>query len=444
MPGASSGHMRLCSRYQSQLQGNSCHLKRTPWRAPAASSTRTPSGTTSRPMPSPGMTAMECSFMAAQYIESPHALRGGRNLDAVVLGGAVVRRRNRLARALRRPAPLGARPPHARAASWIAKDFPARTALRCFRRRARVVHRPEDCLCPGAGTRARARAAGARRLDARGAGGGIGRAPRGRVHRCAHARSVLCGARERGAALARGDSAAMPRAAGCAPAGGRWLGRMRQRLRGLRRPGVCAYAAAGAPDRGGGRGARRAALRRGRGRRCGARRAAVPARQGGADEGGAGGKMSAVLKDVPQLGRMREPDLAEVMAIEEAIYSHPWTRGNFSDSLRAGYECRTLRLGAELLGYFVLMAAAGEAHLLNLSVAARHQRSGHGAQLLAEAMSLARGLGARGLFLEVRPSNGAAQALYTRFGFRKVGVRRAYYPAHFGREDALVLTLPLQ
>jgi len=154
--------------------------------------------------------------------------------------------------------------------------------------------------------------------------------------------------------------------------------------------------------------------------------------------------MSAVLKDVPELSRMREPDLAEVLAIEEAIYSHPWTRGNFADSLRAGYECRTLRLGAELLGYFVLMAAAGEAHLLNLSVAASHQRSGHGAQLLAEAMALARGLGARSLFLEVRPSNSAAQKLYTRFGFRKVGLRRAYYPAHFGREDALVLTLPLQ
>ena len=158
--------------------------------------------------------------------------------------------------------------------------------------------------------------------------------------------------------------------------------------------------------------------------------------------------MSAVLKDehpgLPSLGRMREPDLAEVIAIEAAIYSHPWTSGNFSDSLRAGYECRTLRLGAELIGYFVLMAAAGEAHLLNLSVAARHQRSGHGAQLLCEAMSLARSLGARSLFLEVRPSNRGAQALYNRFGFRKVGVRRAYYPAHFGREDALVLTLPLQ
>ncbi len=158
--------------------------------------------------------------------------------------------------------------------------------------------------------------------------------------------------------------------------------------------------------------------------------------------------MSAVLKDerpgVPSLAPMREQDLAEVMPIEEAIYSHPWTRGNFSDSLRAGYECRTLRLGGELIGYFVLMAAAGEAHLLNLSVAARHQRSGHGAQLLGEAMSLARRLGARSLFLEVRPSNRGAQALYTRFGFRRVGVRRGYYPAHLGREDALVLTLPLQ
>ncbi len=154
--------------------------------------------------------------------------------------------------------------------------------------------------------------------------------------------------------------------------------------------------------------------------------------------------MSAVLKDSPELWPMREPDLAEVMAIEDAIYTHPWTRGNFADSLRAGYACRTLRLGAELIAYFVLMAAAGEAHLLNLSVAARHQRRGHGAMLLGEAMALARGLGARSLFLEVRPSNRGAQALYTRFGFRKAGVRRGYYPAAVGREDALVLTLPLQ
>ena len=154
--------------------------------------------------------------------------------------------------------------------------------------------------------------------------------------------------------------------------------------------------------------------------------------------------MSAVLKDVPDLARMREQELDEVLAIEEAIYSHPWTRGNFVDSLRAGYQCCVLRLGPELLGYFVLMVAAGEAHLLNLSVAAARQRCGYGSLMLREAAEHARALGARSLFLEVRPSNRGAQALYTRFGFRKIGVRRGYYPAHAGREDALVLTLTLE
>jgi len=154
--------------------------------------------------------------------------------------------------------------------------------------------------------------------------------------------------------------------------------------------------------------------------------------------------MSAVLKQPAYLEAMRDADLAEVMAIENALYTHPWTRGNFADSLRAGYECRTWRLEGELVGYFVLMAAAGEAHLLNLSIAARHQRSGHGRALLREAADLARRQGARTLFLEVRPSNLAAQALYTRFGFRRIAVRRGYYPAHAGREDALVLTLGLQ
>lgn len=155
--------------------------------------------------------------------------------------------------------------------------------------------------------------------------------------------------------------------------------------------------------------------------------------------------MSAVLKDVPYPAAMREGDLDEVMAIESAIYSHPWTRGNFSDSLRAGYACRTWRLGGrELIGYFVVMAAAGEAHLLNLSIAPGYQRSGHGGTLLREAAATAVKLGAHHLFLEVRPSNHAAQALYRRFGFRKVAVRRDYYPAHTGREDALVLTLPLK
>lgn len=153
--------------------------------------------------------------------------------------------------------------------------------------------------------------------------------------------------------------------------------------------------------------------------------------------------MSAVLKDAPRLVRMEDRDLAEVMAIEGAIYSHPWTRGNFADSLRAGYQCWTWRLQRELLGYFVLLVAAGEAHLLNLSVAASRQRVGHGSALLKEAMRLARSRGAQQIFLEVRPTNLAAKALYGRFGFREVAVRPGYYPAHAGREDALVLSLAL-
>jgi [ribosomal protein S18]-alanine N-acetyltransferase len=153
--------------------------------------------------------------------------------------------------------------------------------------------------------------------------------------------------------------------------------------------------------------------------------------------------MSAVLKNLPELGIMSDADLPEVVAIERAIYSHPWSEGNFADSLRAGYDCRTWRMAGELVGYFVLMSAAGEAHLLNVSVAAAHQRRGHGAALLREASRLAKSRGAQAVFLEVRPSNAAGQRLYTRFGFRKVGLRRDYYPCAAGREDALVLALTL-
>jgi ribosomal-protein-alanine N-acetyltransferase len=153
--------------------------------------------------------------------------------------------------------------------------------------------------------------------------------------------------------------------------------------------------------------------------------------------------MSAVLKQAPQLAPMNEADLDAVAAIEQAVYTHPWTRGNFADSLRAGYRCCTWRLGGELVGYFVLLCAAGEAHLLNLSIAEGRQRRGHGAALLREAMRVARESGARTIFLEVRPSNLAGKALYERFGFRKIALRRGYYPSRQGREDALVLSSAL-
>lgn len=157
--------------------------------------------------------------------------------------------------------------------------------------------------------------------------------------------------------------------------------------------------------------------------------------------------MSAVpqppIVGAPRLARMQPDDLEAVVAIESAIYSHPWTRGNFIDSLRAEYECWVWREADELIGYFILVVAAGEAHLLNFSIAAQHQRRGLGGALLERVIAHARESGARSMFLEVRPSNAGAQRLYQRFGFRRVALRRGYYPAAEGREDALVYVLRL-
>jgi ribosomal-protein-alanine N-acetyltransferase len=140
---------------------------------------------------------------------------------------------------------------------------------------------------------------------------------------------------------------------------------------------------------------------------------------------------------------MSEADLRRVLEIEETLYEFPWTPGNFRDSLRAGYCCRVVRDGRRLIGYAVLMLAAGEAHLLNLSVAAPAQRRGHGRSLLEHVVGIAREHEAKVLFLEVRPTNEVGQRLYAGYGFKQVGVRRGYYPAHRGREDAIVLALDL-
>jgi ribosomal-protein-alanine N-acetyltransferase len=153
--------------------------------------------------------------------------------------------------------------------------------------------------------------------------------------------------------------------------------------------------------------------------------------------------MSALLHPVAMFLPMSEADVTDVLQVEQDIYEFPWTRGNFRDSIRAGYSCRTYRQTNGLIGYSVLMLAAGEAHLLNLSVAAAHQGQGHGRRLLAHVLNVARDYGASQLFLEVRPSNEVARRLYSSSGFRQVGVRRAYYPARSGREDALVFVVGL-
>lgn len=153
--------------------------------------------------------------------------------------------------------------------------------------------------------------------------------------------------------------------------------------------------------------------------------------------------MSAVLRPAPRFEPMDEADLRPVIEIEKAIYEFPWTLVNFRDSLRAGYGCWVYRDQGQLVGYAVLMLAAGEAHLLNLSVAAHAQRRGHGRSLLEHVVGIARERGTKTLFLEVRPTNVVGQRLYAGYGFRQIGVRRGYYPARRGREDALVLALEL-
>ncbi|HEY7656222.1 MAG TPA: ribosomal protein S18-alanine N-acetyltransferase [Burkholderiales bacterium] len=154
--------------------------------------------------------------------------------------------------------------------------------------------------------------------------------------------------------------------------------------------------------------------------------------------------MSAQLDMLPRYRRMTAADLDGVVAIEEAIYPHPWTRGNFSDSLAADYDCWIVECGGEQAGYCVVMIAAGEAHLLNLSVAGPWQRRGLGREILGFVLQLARRRGAQRILLEVRPSNQAARALYAAAGFTEVATRQGYYPAGAGREDAIVLQLQLQ
>src|SRR5690606_33728491 len=140
-----------------------------------------------------------------------------------------------------------------------------------------------------------------------------------------------------------------------------------------------------------------------------------------------------------RLRPMREDDLDAVLAIERRAYAFPWTQGIFRDCLRAGYPGWVLEQGGAIIAYGVLSVAADEAHVLNLCTAPEQQGRGHGRSLLRALVRQARALGARRLFLEVRPSNPRAVALYHDEGFNEIGRRPRYYPAHQGREDAIVM-----
>ena len=136
--------------------------------------------------------------------------------------------------------------------------------------------------------------------------------------------------------------------------------------------------------------------------------------------------------------------LDDVLAVEQQAYSHPWTRGNFTDAMASGYQIQLLMGDEQILGYFVAMLGVDEAHLLNLTVAPAFQRQGW-AHVLLDALALwARGQGAQWLWLEVRTSNLRARQIYEANGFRRVGERKRYYPANgTEREDAVVMSRPL-
>ena len=155
---------------------------------------------------------------------------------------------------------------------------------------------------------------------------------------------------------------------------------------------------------------------------------------------------------------MTTGDLDAVQAVEAAAYPHPWSRRHFADSLAAGYAAVMLlgeaapgalvhpprADGRLLLGYVVAMRGVDETHLLNITLAPAHQRQGWARCLLDALVLWSRGQRAQWLWLEVRQSNHGARRVYERYGFKQVGLRRAYYPAApVGREDAVVMSLPL-
>ena len=149
-------------------------------------------------------------------------------------------------------------------------------------------------------------------------------------------------------------------------------------------------------------------------------------------------------RNAATLRTMTADDLEAVMAIEQSAYSHPWSRGNFRDSLNPLFDAHCLWLEGELLGYFLAMHGVEEMHLLNITVAPARQGQGWGHMMLDALSLLSRSQGAQWLWLEVRQSNERALQVYERYGFRRVSIRKDYYPAgRQQREHAVVMSLKL-
>ena len=153
-----------------------------------------------------------------------------------------------------------------------------------------------------------------------------------------------------------------------------------------------------------------------------------------------------MLNEVPDIliRPMSENDVSEVIAVERASYQFPWSEGIFRDCLRVGYVCRVVTVNDAIIGYGVMSVGAGEAHILNLCIGELYRCRGVGRRLLTYLVDRGAAAGMSEAFLEVRPSNTSAIRLYLSVGFEQVGMRRGYYQAVGGREDAAVLKLALR
>lgn len=140
---------------------------------------------------------------------------------------------------------------------------------------------------------------------------------------------------------------------------------------------------------------------------------------------------------------MKTEDLSAIVLIEQENFTHPWTHGNFKDSLQAGHSAWVVDLYDEIIAYAVLMLVLDEVHLLDISVKTSYQKQGVGRRLLEYLMETGRSHGGTNMFLEVRVSNTAAIALYEQMGFNEMGIRRNYYPSQHGREDAVLMGIAL-
>jgi len=140
---------------------------------------------------------------------------------------------------------------------------------------------------------------------------------------------------------------------------------------------------------------------------------------------------------------MQEADMPFVLAIEHKAYEFPWTKGVFKDCLEASNHCRIIERAGVIIGYGIMSVAAGESHILNICVTPEMRRQGLGRSFLAYFIDEARNAKVDIMLLEVRPSNKAALELYEQAGFNEIGMRKAYYPAANGKEDAIILARAL-